>query len=114
MCALRAFRKPEASIILEEKESSVLPEEQVFTTRSVKLYTEDEREPLPLALHHTPLTVSIGLFQARDNNGSSSTGNDNEGSILVSDLSRQEELAVDGLVSFSINSHKSVKFCIVL
>lgn len=101
MSALRAYRKPEVSISLNEDKQS--GSENSYTARSLKLYTSDEREPLPLALHHTPLTVSIGLF-------STSVGTKSKGSemglVFLSDPSYQEEQAMDGLISFSVNSHR--------
>lgn len=113
MSALRAFRKPEVSITLNEDIQSNT--QQSFTTRNLKLYTGDEREPLPLALHHTPLTVSIGLFCRSDSSSRSQTdgggeasGNDKVkgGLVFVSDPSRAEEMAMDGQISFSVNSHR--------
>jgi exosome complex RNA-binding protein Rrp42 (RNase PH superfamily) len=115
MSALRAFRKPEVSISLNEDVQS--DTQQSYTTRSLKIYTADEREPLPLALHHTPLSVSIGLFCTRDTPPESSAkqqqqqpGRDEkngvEGLLFVSDPSREEERAMDGQISFSVNSHR--------
>lgn len=114
MSALRAFRKPEVSISLNEDVQSNT--QQSFITKSLKLFTGDEREPLPLALHHTPLTVSLGLFCASatpsktqtDEGAAVPSGSSrNEGGLIfVSDPSRQEELAMDGQISFSVNYHR--------
>lgn len=109
MSALRAFRKPEVSISLNEDIQSNT--QQSFTTRNLKLYTGDEREPLPLALHHTPLTISIGLFCVTDSLSKSQheetkDSKSKDGLIFVSDPSRQEEVAMDGQISFSVNSHR--------
>jgi exosome complex RNA-binding protein Rrp42 (RNase PH superfamily) len=111
MSALRAFRKPEVSITLSEDiESST---QQSYTTRNLKLYTGDEREPLPLALHHTPLSVSLGLFRVEGSTAVSRPQGDVDtskkfphGLIFVADPSHQEELAMDGLITFSVNSHR--------
>ena len=35
----------------------------------VKLHSSDEREPLPLALHHTPLSVTLGVLSGVPVNG---------------------------------------------
>jgi exosome complex component RRP45 len=104
MSALRAFRKPEVSISLSEDIQSNT--QQSYTTRNLKLYTGDEREPLPLALHHTPLTVSIVLFCLSDTAAATSEDASKGGLLFVCDPSRQEELAMDGQVSFSVNSHR--------
>jgi exosome complex component RRP45 len=116
MSALRAFRKPEVSVSVNEDIDAIT--QQSYTTRNLKLYSGDEREPLPLALHHTPLTVSIGLFRDTSSSSSTSSGGGGghasgggaslEGLIFVSDPSHAEELAMDGLMSFSVNSHRYV------
>lgn len=76
MSALRAFRKPEISVFRQDLEmafssdggnivglaavqDALLP---LAVTTQVKLHSSDEREPLPLALHHTPLSVTFGAF----------------------------------------------------
>ena len=52
MSSLRAFRKPDVTIIRESGKHTTL-----------HVHGEDERESLPLALHHTPLTVTFALFE---------------------------------------------------
>ena len=52
MGSLRAFRKPEITIIRENGK---------YTT--LHIHSEDEKESLPLALHHIPLTVSFAIFK---------------------------------------------------
>ncbi len=53
MGALRAYRRPEVAM-----ESS----EVIGGPSVLRIFRSDEREPLPLAFHHTPLAVSIGIF----------------------------------------------------
>ena len=48
LAALRAFRRPDVSSDAAGR---------------LHRHHSDDREPLPLALHHTPLAVTIGLFQ---------------------------------------------------
>ena len=71
MAALRAFRKPEVSL---ERDNTIVVtslvsglDGEVVTVNSraseLHLYSAEEREPLPLALHHTPLCVSVGIFK---------------------------------------------------
>lgn len=48
IAALRAHRRPDVTVINVEHD--------------LKIHPSDDREPLPLALHHTPLTVTVGLF----------------------------------------------------
>lgn len=56
MSALRAFRKPETSVVNEDGDSSA-------GGCRIIIHHSDDREPLPLALHHTPLSVSLGIFK---------------------------------------------------
>lgn len=82
VAALRHFRKPEVDIT-EAGGPTVLH--------------SDEREPTPLPLHHTPLTVTFALFA--DPTGASTTV-----SALV-DPSYREELVTDGTTTFSFNKY---------
>lgn len=96
MGALRAFRKPEISIV--GKSSSL--------SGQVIIHSADEREPLPLALHHTPLAVSVGIFKGIV---SAEEGSEDEPApsmcVLLGDPSLGEERAMDGSIVFSINAH---------
>ena len=47
IAALKAFRRPEVS----------------WTEDGLQIHHSDSREPLPLALNHSPLAVSLGLFR---------------------------------------------------
>lgn len=58
LSALRAFRKPDVSI-----ESIGVEEFSGKNKTKLHIYNASEREPLPLALHHTPLSATIGLFK---------------------------------------------------
>jgi len=92
MGALRAFRKPEVSVV--GKGSS--------TAGQLVIHSSDEREPLPLALHHTPLAVTIGIFKAVPQpDGRNKL-------VLMGDPCTSEERAMDGAVVLSINTHKEL------
>jgi exosome complex RNA-binding protein Rrp42 (RNase PH superfamily) len=121
MAALKGFRKPEISVttteIISQKESQ----------SKLIIHHSDERDPLPLALHHTPLTISLGVFRK---GGQSQSGEKfevrkkysirscynfsfffltlqgKEKYLLVVDPSSQEESSMDGIISFSINSFR--------
>jgi exosome complex component RRP45 len=58
MAALRAFRRPEVSLSAGDDISS---SSSSGSSNLVK-HKFDDREPLPLAFHHTPLSISIGIF----------------------------------------------------
>lgn len=83
VAALRHFRKPEVEITEASKGPKVLH--------------SDEREPTPLPLHHTPLTVTFALYT--DPTEASTTV-----SALI-DPSYREELVMDGTTTFSFNKY---------
>ncbi len=93
LAALRAFRRPEA-----------VPQ----MGGPLKIYHSDEREPLPLALHHIPLAVSLGLFRAKAGEAVSKSEDSSVSySVqLVLDQTESEEAASDGYIAFSVNAHR--------
>ncbi len=56
MGALKAFRKPDISVLI----TSVTSKDSVS---KLVVHHSDEREPLPLALQHTPLSVTLGILK---------------------------------------------------
>ena len=58
--SLRAFRRPEVTISREAAPEGS-PPGTIFRT-AVVVHPEDEREPLPLALHHTPVSVALTYY----------------------------------------------------
>ncbi|GFH51016.1 hypothetical protein CTEN210_07492 [Chaetoceros tenuissimus] len=86
IAALRHFRKPEVEVDENGGGPSILH--------------SDEREPTPLPLHHSPLTVTFGLYS--DPTGASTTV-----SALV-DPSHREELVMDGTTTFSFNKYGEI------
>lgn len=65
----------------------------------VHIHPFSEREPLPLPIHHVPLTVTYALF---------GPSGDFPGDIAAIDPSLQEELAADGMVTVALNAHGEV------
>jgi len=82
VAALRHFRKPEV---------------EIADSGGPTVLHSDEREPTPLPLHHTPLTVTFALYA--DPTGASTTV-----SALI-DPSYREELVTDGTTTFSFNKY---------
>lgn len=65
MGALRGFRKPDISVL----STSVTANDSVS---KLVIHHSDEREPLPLALHHTPLSVTLGIMKRDFSNSAES------------------------------------------
>jgi exosome complex component RRP45 len=57
MGALRAFRRPDISVV------SVPVGTGLQLSSKIVLHHSDDREPLPLALQHTPLSLTLGIFK---------------------------------------------------
>eukprot|EP01041_Mallomonas_annulata_P007135 gene7135-14515_t len=117
MAALRAFRKPEISLDRNTSSnissiSTSIDESMLLLNKSrseLKIHTSEEREPLPLALHHTPLCVSMCIFKnipemtedfVTDNDAPLTTD------VLILDPGKEEESATDGTIMFSVNAHR--------
>lgn len=100
--AIKAFRKPDVSVAND-----------LDGIASLIIHKSDEREPLPLALHHTPLSVSFAIFKnvpmsikRGDNDKQEGTGKQfvsNESIILVADPLAEEETIMDGSIMYSLN-----------
>ncbi|XP_010291903.1 PREDICTED: exosome complex component RRP45 [Phaethon lepturus] len=76
--ALCHFRRPDVSVQGEE----------------VTVYTPEERDPVPLSIHHMPICVSFAFFQ--------------QGTYLLVDPSEREELVMDGLLVIAMNKHREI------
>ncbi|XP_004695673.1 PREDICTED: exosome complex component RRP45 [Condylura cristata] len=76
--ALCHFRRPDVSVQGDE----------------VTLYTPEEREPVPLSVHHVPVCVSFAFFQ--------------QGTYLLVDPSEREERVMDGLLVIAVNKHREI------
>lgn len=120
MAALRGFRKPEVTI------SSISSSGVVD---SLIIHSAFEREPLPLALYHTPLSVTLGICKGSENPAKEETltssskfvsplssisfrisdeANPLKVLYLLADPSSNEEVMMDGAISFSINAHGEI------
>lgn len=97
MAALRAFRKCE--VTLNSQGFNIKTNTPIT---SIIIHNSDEREPLPLALHHTPLSITIGIFK---------TSIESQSIILIADPSNEEEIWMNGALQFCINAHGEI--CVV-
>jgi exosome complex RNA-binding protein Rrp42 (RNase PH superfamily) len=112
MTALKAFRKPEISVLQTEITDSGR------SRSTTQIHHSDDREPLPLSLFHTPLSITIGMFKraAPTTSTVSSTNEVSAGSattasdrfVFIVDPSAEEESAMDGKISFSLNNHQDL------
>ncbi|KAM6220976.1 exosome complex component RRP45 [Rhynchocyon petersi] len=76
--ALCHFRRPDVSVQGDE----------------VTLYTPEERDPVPLSIHHMPICVSFAFFQ--------------QGTYLLVDPNEREERVMDGLLVIAVNKHREI------
>ena len=99
VAAMRHFRKPEVKIVSEgsNDDDDKGDDKAISTAAGPSVLHSDEREPTPLPLHHTPLTITFALF-------SDPTGATTSVSAL-SDPSHREELVMNGNVTFSFNKY---------
>ncbi|PKU29426.1 exosome complex component rrp45 [Limosa lapponica baueri] len=76
--ALCHFRRPDVSVQGEE----------------VTVYTPEERDPVPLSIHHMPICISFAFFQ--------------QGTYLLVDPSEREERVMDGVLVIAMNKHREI------
>ncbi|NXF30109.1 EXOS9 protein, partial [Nyctibius bracteatus] len=76
--ALCHFRRPDVSVQGEE----------------VTVYTPEERDPVPLSIHHMPICVSFAFFH--------------QGTYLLVDPSEREECVMDGVLVIAMNKHHEI------
>ncbi|KFO87993.1 Exosome complex component RRP45, partial [Buceros rhinoceros silvestris] len=76
--ALCHFRRPDVSVQGQE----------------VTVYTPEERDPVPLSIHHMPICVSFAFFQ--------------QGTYLLVDPSEREERVMDGVLVIAMNKHREI------
>ncbi|XP_045146148.1 exosome complex component RRP45 isoform X2 [Echinops telfairi] len=76
--ALCHFRRPDVSVQGNE----------------VTLYTPEERDPVPLSIHHMPICASFAFFQ--------------QGTYLLVDPNEREERVMDGLLVIAMNKHREI------
>ncbi|XP_018420236.1 PREDICTED: exosome complex component RRP45 [Nanorana parkeri] len=78
IAALCHFRRPDVSVQGEE----------------VTVYSLEERDPVPLSIHHMPICTSFAFFQ--------------QGTYLLVDPSEREERVMDGLLVIAMNKHREI------
>lgn len=78
MLSLRHFRRPDYSI---------------ENGNQVRLYSADERVPIPLAIHHTPLCVTFALFNLPSSSTKASHTKAEENDHLIDDTSSASPVA---------------------
>lgn len=85
MSALKAFRKPEISVLQTEIVDGAK------TQSTIQIHHSDDREPMPLSLFHTPLSLTIGVFKKAGtaaSTSSSSTG------VQTTEVSRSDKFHI--------------------
>jgi len=88
VAGLRHFRKPEVEISDAESGGG-----------NPIVLNSDEREPSPLPLHHTPLSVTFALFSDRD------MPEEIKAVAALIDPTEREEMVADGMATLSYNKH---------
>lgn len=78
IAALLHFRRPVTSVV--DNKVIVLPIE--------------DKEPLPLSIHHIPVAISFAIFE--------------DGQIIIVDPNYKEELVMEGKITFTLNSHREI------
>jgi len=78
ICALSHYRLPEVSVTGDE----------------VKIFTSEERNPIPLTILHIPLTTTFAFFD--------------QGKYLLVDPSELEERCMDGKLVIGMNRHREI------
>lgn len=156
IAALRAFRKPETSVISAPFEGNNLQGSKegmkssqrrnnsrdsrgagrrverggagftIASNPTILVHSSNDREPLPLSMQHSPLTVTVGLFKYVASKAEvwpslivlldvpymesliySQKDVKEDRLLLVVDPSLAEAAAIDGAILFSINAHRS-------
>ena len=101
VAALRHYRLPEVNIGGsagdDDDNNDDGDENNNAGYRETTIIHSDDREPTPLPLHHTPLTATFALF-------ADETGVTTSVSALLDPFDR-EELACDGLLTWSYNKY---------
>jgi len=98
VAALRHYRLPEVNIGGEvEDDLTTAGGNASNGYQETTIIHSDDREPTPLPLHHTPLTATFALF-------ADETGTTTAVSALLDPYDR-EELACDGLLTWSYNKY---------
>ena len=79
------------------------PDVTVSGDSEITIHSLEEREPVPLSIHHVPIAVSFGDFGAVDSDRSETR--------LVADPSLKEEMVMKGRLTLTLNPHREL--CVV-
>jgi hypothetical protein len=60
----------------------------------VTIHSEEDKQPVPIALHHKPIPITFALFDGGDS--------------FVIDPVLKEELVCEGLITMTMNSHQEI------
>ena len=70
----------------------------------VTVHSFMDRAPVPLSIHHTPVSVTFGVCSA---NTASSAAVGARATVFA-DPTEREELVMDGRITVSVNAHKEL------
>ena len=101
MAALRHYRKPHVDL------------EDTNAVSSPKLISTDIKEPTPLPLHHTPLSISFALIpNNQDSSTAASYSSSSNTPVLAAlvDPNAREELVLTGRLTIAMNVHGEICF----
>lgn len=81
-----------------------------FENDKIKVYSFDEREPIPLSIIHWPICISFGLVYVENIEILSKNENHDEKTkirktIALNDITTKEEQLIDGNIHIIINEH---------
>jgi exosome complex component RRP45 len=79
LAALMHFRRADVTVVGEH----------------VTVHSYMDRAPVPLSIHHTPVSVTFGVCGTA-------------GDVMFADPTDREELVMDGRITFSVNAHKEL------
>ncbi|KAJ3428148.1 exosome complex component rrp45 [Anaeramoeba flamelloides] len=65
-----------------------------FENEKCIIHTKEEKELIPLSIHHLPICVTIGFFE--------------QGGLLIIDPNLLEERSIDGRLSIMVNTHEEI------
>jgi len=60
----------------------------------VTLHNPEDKEPVPLSIHHIPICITLGFFE--------------EGEIMIVDPTFKEEQVMEGRMTITLNSHREI------
>eukprot|EP00818_Percolomonas_sp_WS_P005604 CAMPEP_0117442180 /NCGR_PEP_ID=MMETSP0759-20121206/4017_1 /TAXON_ID=63605 /ORGANISM="Percolomonas cosmopolitus, Strain WS" /LENGTH=419 /DNA_ID=CAMNT_0005234057 /DNA_START=101 /DNA_END=1357 /DNA_ORIENTATION=+ len=84
----------------DEKVRELLEREEHSTLRqSVQILDGTERDPIPLSIHHVPLTVTFALYTASD---------DSNRILYLIDPDYEEQVNAEGLITVAVNTHGEI------